>query len=106
MGFSGTFITACSGPAEAAATVASGSVASAAVAAVAAMETAEPEPARGAAWNQTTRGIRASLINYYKQTDENYRTPARAPMSLMAFVASHRVHSPLPCVRGRTNTAR
>lgn len=52
---SGTFITACSGPAEAAATVASGDITSAAVAAVAAMETAEAEPARGAAWNQTPR---------------------------------------------------
>lgn len=91
---------ACSGPAEAAATVAGGSIASAAIAAVAAMETAESEPARGAVWNQIT------LFNCYKQNDENYRTPARAPMSLMAFVASHRARSPLPCVQGRTNTAR
>lgn len=30
-------------------------------------------------------GLRASLFNYCKQNDEDYRTPARAPMSLMAF---------------------
>lgn len=52
-GFSVTLITARTGPAEAAGTVASGGIAFYAMAAVAAVETVDPEPARRAVWNQT-----------------------------------------------------